>query len=243
MTKTANIKEIFSSIQGEGKFIGYNQVFIRFSGCNLACDYCDTDFIGSEFCKVFDKKHPKKIKNDVSTEMLKDIVIDFYQKPHHSISFTGGEPLLNPDFINDFINLMKTKVDTKYFLETNGSLPDELLKVIDNIDMISMDIKLESSTKQPSLFELNKQFIKIAKNHKKDIYVKLVVTDKITEKEINEVANILQNQETPLILQPKMIENKIDISKENLIKTFDKFNELVKDVRIIPQTHKFLGLI
>ena len=37
-----NIIEIFSSIQGEGKYVGYRQVFIRFSGCNLHCTYCDT---------------------------------------------------------------------------------------------------------------------------------------------------------------------------------------------------------
>ena len=38
------IKELFASIQGEGPFIGYKQVFIRLCGCNLKCKYCDTDF-------------------------------------------------------------------------------------------------------------------------------------------------------------------------------------------------------
>jgi len=40
----ANLSEIFSSIQGEGPYIGCKQIFIRFSDCNLDCDYCDTDF-------------------------------------------------------------------------------------------------------------------------------------------------------------------------------------------------------
>jgi len=48
----ANILEIFSSIQGEGIYIGYRQLFIRFSGCNLGCKYCDTDFSESEICKI-----------------------------------------------------------------------------------------------------------------------------------------------------------------------------------------------
>ena len=47
----ANIKEIFLSIQGEGPYIGYRQVFIRFCGCNLDCQYCDTDFLVSD-CKL-----------------------------------------------------------------------------------------------------------------------------------------------------------------------------------------------
>ena len=44
MTDKVKIKEIFTSIQGEGLFIGYKQLFIRFCGCNLSCNYCDTDY-------------------------------------------------------------------------------------------------------------------------------------------------------------------------------------------------------
>ena len=40
----AKIREIFTSIQGEGPFVGYKQLFVRFSKCNLNCKYCDTDF-------------------------------------------------------------------------------------------------------------------------------------------------------------------------------------------------------
>ena len=38
------IKEIFTSIQGEGSYVGYKQLFIRLCGCNLNCAYCDTDY-------------------------------------------------------------------------------------------------------------------------------------------------------------------------------------------------------
>ena len=44
MENKAKIKEIFSSIQGEGEYIGCKQIFIRFCACNLNCAYCDTDF-------------------------------------------------------------------------------------------------------------------------------------------------------------------------------------------------------
>ena len=38
------IKEIFESIQGEGPYVGYKQLFVRFCNCNLKCNYCDTEF-------------------------------------------------------------------------------------------------------------------------------------------------------------------------------------------------------
>ena len=44
MTDIAKIKEVFTSIQGEGPFVGYKQLFVRFCGCNLSCKYCDTDY-------------------------------------------------------------------------------------------------------------------------------------------------------------------------------------------------------
>ncbi|MCL5059022.1 MAG: 7-carboxy-7-deazaguanine synthase QueE, partial [Actinobacteria bacterium] len=38
----AAVREIFSSVQGEGPYVGTRQIFIRFDGCNLSCRYCDT---------------------------------------------------------------------------------------------------------------------------------------------------------------------------------------------------------
>ena len=42
------IQEIFYTIQGEGIYSGYPAVFVRLGGCNLACKFCDTDFIGTD---------------------------------------------------------------------------------------------------------------------------------------------------------------------------------------------------
>ena len=84
----AKIKEIFSSIQGEGPVIGYKQLFIRFCSCNLKCNYCDTDFSQENNVKIF-----------TPTELEKYINSNYDLKTFHSISLTGGEPLISVEFL------------------------------------------------------------------------------------------------------------------------------------------------
>ena len=102
----AGISEIFSSIQGEGKYVGCRQLFIRLIGCNLDCPYCDTNNL------AHDKSVPRKIKNQrlsysgdltLANPVTLDDILPYIkarlEEPHHSISITGGEPLLYPQFI------------------------------------------------------------------------------------------------------------------------------------------------
>ena len=96
----APIDEVFFSYQGEGIYAGIPQIFVRFSGCNLRCNYCDT---------------PKSLKINsgskyFTAQALFEYITDIYnqnkdsfygKKP--SVSFTGGEPLLYADFILELI--------------------------------------------------------------------------------------------------------------------------------------------
>src|SRR5574344_1357047 len=126
------IKEIFASIQGEGPIVGFKQLFIRFCNCNLKCDYCDTDF---------DIKNAKKY---TPQNLFEEIISKYDLKTFHSISLTGGEPLLSADFLKEFLPLINDKV--KIYLETNATLPDQLDKIKEYVDIIATDIKLKSST-------------------------------------------------------------------------------------------------
>ena len=78
------IKEVFTSVQGEGPYVGYKQLFIRLCGCNLNCSYCDTDFA------IMGAK-------DYSVQELIDICKN--NDDCHSVSLTGGEPLLQVKFL------------------------------------------------------------------------------------------------------------------------------------------------
>lgn len=97
------ICEIFYSLQGEGHHTGYPSVFIRFSGCNLACPFCDT-------------------RHDEGVFMTDDAIIRAVKLYSADwIVITGGEPSLAIDA--EFIHLLKRATGKKIAIETNGTRP------------------------------------------------------------------------------------------------------------------------
>lgn len=215
-----NIKEIFTSIQGEGPCVGQKHIFVRFCRCNLNCKYCDTDF---------DIKNSKKYSPFALFDLLKNIDAD-------TISFTGGEPLMELEFLEEFLKEYKNKLNKKIYLETNGVLYKNLEKIIDFIDLISMDIKLKSASGMEN-FEENEKFLDIAS--KKEVFIKIVFDKNIKDEEIIKTASIAKKHDSLIILQPKMpMDKDTDIEK-----IFNKFYKHYKNIRLIPQVHKFLNLL
>lgn len=97
------INEIFYSLQGEGAHVGHPCVFVRFSGCNMKCAFCDTDH--SDGIPMSDDDIIRAVK--------------LYQTDW--VVLTGGEPSL---WIDDaFVDLLKRATGKKIAIETNGSLP------------------------------------------------------------------------------------------------------------------------
>ena len=122
----APIIEIFSSFQGEGLLIGERQIFVRFAGCNLDCNYCDTKNSKSE------SSGKLMSVEEVCSEIEKIITPDC-----KTVSFTGGEPSLYPEFISE----VSKNLNLKIMLETNGTLPENI-DLIEKLDIVSLDIKL-----------------------------------------------------------------------------------------------------
>ena len=217
----AKIKEIFTSIQGEGPYVGYKQLFIRFCGCNLSCKYCDTDF------ESFRAK-------EYSANELKEVCAQY--SDCHSVSLTGGEPLLNVQFLKEFLPDCPLPV----YLETNGTLAKELNELIEYITYISADIKLPSVTGQKPLWSEHEEFFKVGMQ--KDIFAKVVFDKNITEFEICKSAQLCKKYKVLLILQPKMNGKILTVDSGFIEHTLDKFLEYYKNVRLIPQTHKFIDV-
>lgn len=232
MTTKSKIVEIFTSIQGEGPYVGVKQLFIRFCGCNLNCDYCDTDELPSDAYLEF------------TPEELEKYVEDFNLKSVHSISLTGGEPLLWADFLVEFLPMIRNSFKGKIYLETNSTLKNNLEKVIDYIDIISADIKLPSASGIENSFAVHDEFFKVAKKFHKEIFAKIVFDENILDDEISHCLKLAEKYNLELILQPKTDkDDKVSPNKEKILEVFNKFLAVCPTTRIIPQVHKFLGVM
>lgn len=118
------VNEIFYSIQGESSYAGLPCVFIRLSGCNLRCSYCDTTYAYDEGFEM----------------ELEDILERVGNYNCRLIEITGGEPLLQ----KETPELIRRLLDSgcKVLMETNGSLD---ISVVDERCIRIMDVKCPSS--------------------------------------------------------------------------------------------------
>jgi 7-carboxy-7-deazaguanine synthase len=226
----AKIVEVFRSVQGEGKYIGAAQVFVRFAGCNLNCSWCDASH-------ARDMKAPGLLKYTPEDLWVK---VEKLWMGCHSVSITGGEPLVQVDFLKEFLPILKI-YKIKVFLETNGTLSDALHEIIDDVDIVSMDVKLPTSTGGVAMWEEHVKFLRTAWG--KDVYIKAVISNSTQmEDMVRAVEMISKGDPTmPLFLQP----NHFEIDKGVMDKCLEFQNyclNYLSDVRVVPQLHKFMNL-
>lgn len=222
------VREVFTSIQGEGLFIGQRQTFVRFLGCNLSCNYCDTPE-AQKMNGPFIYKG-KIQQNPVAVAFLRDKIST------DVVAITGGEPLLQVEFLAALCQNLKQDKKIVY-LDTNGTLPDALEEVIKDIDIISLDFKISTATGRPKLWDEHSACLKIA--CAKKVFVKIVINENLLPDELEQVCNIMGNvdKNIPLVIQP--VDN---IVFPGLLDIQEKALKRLSEVRIIPQIHKFLSL-
>ncbi len=245
---TANITEIFASIQGEGIYVGKPHAFVRFAGCNLDCDYCDTGASREahrSFCSVEKTAGHGDFAFMQNPLEVPDVVEAIAPLAKHGdISITGGEPLLQIDFLVKLLPALRSK-GYRVHLETNGTLPEAITRLAGQLDVVAMDFKLPSSTAYDDFFEVHETFLKSTQRAK--VFVKLIVTSDVTDEEIRRSAQIIagSGKTAPIIIQP--ITPNPDDGREpptliRLLQLHRIATEYVDEVRIIPQMHKLLGI-
>lgn len=229
--------EVFSSLQGEGPYLGERQVFVRLGGCNLLCDYCDEpDTI------------PLRSGSVWSEEQLEKAVLRAAQgRSHPSVSWTGGEPLLHTHFLLGMMTWARNH-GFKNYLETNGVLPKAFEEVRALTDIAAIDLKLPSATGR-SYWKAHGEFLSLARAGD---FVKVVLTGASKAEEWAEAVELLAERgpRLPLILQPAtptpsargdgtMV---VPLPQDKLMAFVEIARERLADVRIVPQWHRIWGL-
>jgi 7-carboxy-7-deazaguanine synthase len=243
--ETGFLSEIFSSFQGEGLFAGRRHVFMRMAGCNLRCSYCDTpeSLVRTSECAVHEPDGSERsVPNPLGTAEVSALVAPFLAFPGvHAMAITGGEPLLQSSFLAEL--LATARPELPVLLETNGSYPNRLEEVLPYIDIVSMDIKLPSNSGEAALWEEHREFLRLSLG--KIVYVKLPVDETTLDGEVREAARLVAAADRCIafFLQPILSPSaEMRISASRLERFYDIATERLADVRVLPQTHRFLGI-
>lgn len=132
-----HVVENFVSINGEGRRAGQLAHFIRFAGCNLSCEYCDTKW-ANEANVPFKEYSSEKIYQLIKEKSVKNITL------------TGGEPLLQKN-IKKLLNLLQKDENLRIEIETNGSVDVEPFFGKDNLTF-TLDYKLSVSGMEDKMY-------------------------------------------------------------------------------------------
>lgn len=235
------VREVFASIQGEGIYCGQRQTFVRFAGCNLRCEYCDTpaaldpmpascgveQFAG---CGIF-----QQTPNPVSADRIVSACADLDSRV---VALTGGEPLAQPAFAREVLRELNGS-GFRAYLETNGTLPGALEQVVDLCDVIAMDIKLPSVSGHAYWAE-HDSFLRVAERAR--VFVKVAVSQDTNDDEVRQAAGIAaRGDDVPMVIQP--VSGVRAPLGPDLIHMQEVALESVSDVRVIPQCHLILGVL
>lgn len=225
---TADISEIFISIQGEGLYAGQKQIFVRFAGCNLNCSYCDEPAAKSGWKRVTVAAVKKTIKKLALKEGAR------------AVSFTGGEPLLQHKAVRE-LALYAGSLKLQTHLETNGVCHRELKEVMSAIDVVAADIKLPGPSGK-ALWSEHKSFLSLAPEK---TFVKMVVTSKTSPAEFKRGVNLTAAicARMPFFIQPVTPRGPIRPPSPARLSAFYRFaDSKLEHVRMFPQLHKLWGI-
>ena len=191
------VNEIFYSIQGESSFAGIPFVFVRLTGCNLRCWYCDTKYAYEE-------------GQDLSVEQIFKEIKKFKCR---YVEITGGEPLLQDEtpFLVDFLIDKGFKV----LVETNGTKD---VSVISEKAIIIMDIKCPSSGESNKIDWDNlkrldsKDEIKFVLTEKSDYdWAKKVITEKKLNGKFTILLSPVSEKINPATLAERILEDNLSV--------------------------------
>lgn len=249
MSNEIFVSEVFSAIQGEGAFVGTRQVFLRLSGCNIRCDYCDQPEALEKRagpCRI--ERTPGhrdwvQTNSPIPLGAVASAVDRLWRSlTHHSVSVTGGEPLFQAQRLASLLPDLRQR-SHRISLETNGTLPTKLEKVIDLVDFVSMDVKLDSVDHQGVDLDVQRRFLHIAS--RKHAFVKIVIGATTSVAEFERAVRMVdeESSDVEIFLQPVTPCGSVTAAPtpDQVLDLQSRALTLHPLVRVVPQTHKAIG--
>jgi organic radical activating enzyme len=253
---TARLIEVFSAIQGEGLNVGTRQIFIRFAFCDLRCHFCDSVHTWNAPANCRIERSPgfrdfETHPNPVPLPMLL-AWIERQNLPslHDSISLTGGEPLLHAGFLKEFLPQLRSLTGLPIYLETGGHRPEQLQMILPYLDSVGMDLKLPSVSGE-SYWQEHMKFLQICYPNL-ETFIKIIISQHTDIAELEQAALLVADvsPDIPVFLQPvtplgdSEQFTKVPIlapTPEQILIWQSLMKQTLKQVRVVPQTHKMLN--
>lgn len=232
MPETGHLLEVFSSFQGEGPYAGLRQAFVRLSGCHLRCAYCDTpgSWDRSPSWTLRGETRPNPVSVEEALAAVRSL------GPHPSVSFTGGEPVLQAEFVRE-LALGVRALGMSTYLDTSGTLPERLAACADAIDVFAFDVKLPSCPGVRMDWEETRRCLELARG--RDAFVKIVVTRDSRPDEVARACRIVP-PEMQVVLQLATPVNPATVPPDGA--TLSRLRAAAaRDVLILPQFHVIAG--
>ena len=234
----ARVSEIFTSIEGEGIFVGKKTLFIRFSGCHLKCRWCDTKYA-----------LPIDSGTDYQIDEIKVLIMKELQPFTYKVNFTGGEPLLQTEAVIELADFIKKQTNLKTYMESSCFDSELFSKVLPYIDICKIEFKTDDSNvvedeEYDNLLLNEIRCLELAVESNKATYIKIVVTNSTNLESFKNLVYKISKRIKPsdilgFIIQPSFGIDQPTVNK--LLDTYDIVEPMFPEVRIIPQLHKGIG--
>jgi organic radical activating enzyme len=230
-----HLLELFRSWQGEGPYAGVRQIFVRLGGCHLRCVYCDTPD-SWERAKLWRCEDETRANPVEAADVLAQVERWRPLERFHSVSFTGGEPLLQPEFLRELMMGVR-KQGLPVYLDTSGTLADRLEQVADLVDIFAFDVKLPSCEGVRLDWEEVKRCLALAAG--REAFVKIVVMQDSKPEEVA-LACAVVPATMPVILQPATPVNDRTLAPDGALLAQLR-RAAGRDVIVMPQLHPLAG--